>query len=128
MRSKSTSPKRARRTLQRGASDGVTFDTVREIAQELSGAEESTSYGTPAFKVKGKLFARFHQGGEALVVSVDFEEREEMMNTSPDKFYITDHYLKYPWVLVRMSHVTPDELRDLLIGSWRRATTGKTGI
>jgi hypothetical protein len=107
------------------SSAGVTFDTVREIAQTLAGAEESTSYGTPAFKVKGKLFARFHQGGEALVVSVDFDQREEMMKTSPDKFYITDHYLKYPWVLARMSSVTPDELRDLLIGSWRRASAGK---
>src|SRR2546421_3738648 len=106
---------------------GVTFETVRQIAQTLPGAEESTSYGTPAFKVKGKLFARFHQGGEALVVSVDFEQREEMMNTSPEKFYITDHYLKYPWVLVRMSSVTPDELRDLLVGSWRRATTVSSG-
>ena len=107
-------------------STGVTFDTVREIAQQFAGAEESTSYGTPAFKVKGKLFARFHQGGEALVVSVDFEQREEMMRTSPEKFYITDHYLNYPWVLVRMSSVTADELRDLVIGSWRRVTTGKT--
>src|SRR5262245_36312057 len=108
------------------SSTGVTFDTVREIAREFAGAEESTSYGTPAFKVKGKLFARFHQGGEALVVSVDFDEREEMMRTSPEKFYITDHYLNYPWVLVRMTSVTAAELRDLLIGSWRRATTGKT--
>src|SRR5580765_1203702 len=115
------------RKHQASSGMGVTFDTVREIAQTLSGAEESTSYGTPAFKVKGKLFARFHQGGEALVVSVDFDQREEMMRTSPDKFYITDHYLKYPWVLVRMSSVTPDELRDLLIGSWRRASQGKNG-
>jgi hypothetical protein len=114
------------RTRSRASSIGVTFDTVREIAQDLAGAQESTSYGTPAFKVKGKLFARFHQGGEALVVSVDFDEREEMMRMSPEKFYITDHYLNYPWVLVRMSNVTPDELRDLLIGSWRRVTTGKT--
>ena|SRR5205807_6694486 len=99
----------------------VTFDTVREIAQTLPGAEESTSYGTPAFKVKGKLFARQHQDGESLVVGVDFEEREEMMSAAPEKFYITDHYLNYPWMLVRMSKVRPDELRDLLIGSWRRA-------
>src|SRR2546423_228509 len=99
----------------------VTFDTVRQIAQTLPGAEESTSYGTPAFKVKGKLFARQHQDGESLVVRVDFEEREEMMSAAPDKFYITDHYLKYPWMLVQMSKVRPDELRDLLIGSWRRA-------
>ena len=99
----------------------VTFDTVRQIAQTLPGAEESTSYGTPAFKVKGKLFARQHQDGESLVVGVDFEEREEMMNAAPEKFYITDHYLNYPWMLVRMSQVRRDELRDLLIGSWRRA-------
>ena len=99
----------------------VTFETVRQIALTLPGAEESTSYGTPAFKVKGKLFARFHQDGEALVVSVDFDERAEMMSADPEKFYITDHYLKYPWVLVRMSKVRPDQLRDLLIGSWRRA-------
>src|SRR6267378_1630786 len=100
---------------------GVTFDTVREIAQTLPGATESTSYGTPAFKVRKKLFARQHQDGESLVIAVDFEAREEMMSAAPEKFYITDHYLKYPWMLVRMSKVRPDEFRDLLIGSWRRA-------
>ena len=97
------------------------FETVCELARELPGAEESTSYGTPAFKVKGKLFARFHQDGESLVVSVDFDEREEMMQADPEKFYITDHYRNYHWILVRLSKARPDELRDLLLGSWRRA-------
>src|SRR3989440_10616591 len=99
---------------------GVTFKTVRQIAQTLPGAEESTSYGTPAFKVKGRLFARQHQDGESLVIAVDFDAREEMMTVAPEKFYITDHYLNYPWMLVRMAKVNEDELRDLLIGSWRR--------
>jgi hypothetical protein len=99
----------------------VNFETVCAIARDLPGAEESTSYGTPAFKVKGKLFARFHQDGESLVVSVDFDEREEMMNADPEKFYITEHYRNYPWILVRLSKVRPEELRDLLLGSWRRA-------
>ena len=35
-----------------------TFDTVRMIGLELAGVVESTSYGTPAVKVRGKLFAR----------------------------------------------------------------------
>jgi hypothetical protein len=55
------------------------------------------------------------------VVGVDFDEREEMMSADPEKFYITDHYLNYPWMFVRLSKVRPDELRDLLIGSWWRA-------
>ena len=86
----------------------------------LPGAEESTSYGTPAFKVKGKLFARQHQDGESLVIPIDFEAREEMMSAAPEKFYITDHYLNYAYMLVRMSKVTRDELRDVLMGAWRR--------
>src|SRR5437588_9108232 len=112
--------KRSKSLLINRTRIGVSFDTVRAIAQTLSGAEESTSYGTPAFKVKGKLFARQHQDGESLVIPMDFDEREEMMSAAPEKFFITDHYLNYPWMLVRMSKVSKDELRDLLIGAWRR--------
>jgi hypothetical protein len=116
-----TAPKPPRpRPRRNKPSAGVTFETVREIAQTLPGAAESTSYGTPAFKVKKKLFARQHQDGESLVIGVDFDQREEMMKGAPEKFYITDHYLNYPWMLVRMSKVNRDELRDLLMGSWRR--------
>ena len=102
-------------------SEPVTYETVRQIALTLPGAEEGTSYGTPACKVKGKLFARLHQDGESLVIGVDFEEREVLMAAAPEKFYITDHYLNYPWMLVRLSAVRRDEIRDLLIQSWRRA-------
>ncbi len=110
-----------RRTrLSKTSRKDVTFDSVREIAQTLAGAEESTSYGTPAFKVKGKLFARQHQDGESLVIPMEFEAREEMIVAAPEKFYITDHYLNYPYLLVRMSKVNADELRDLLMGAWRR--------
>jgi hypothetical protein len=109
-----------RTRVRKPKSAPVTYETVRELALALPGAEEGTSYRTPAFKVKGKLFVRLHQDGESLVVGVDFDERTELMSADPEKFYITDHYLKYPWMLVRMSKVRPDELRDLLIGSWRR--------
>jgi hypothetical protein len=99
----------------------ISYETVRQIALTLPGAEEGTSYGTLACKVAGKLFARQHQDGESLVIRVDFEEREELMSADPEKFYITDHYLNYPWMLVRLSKVRRDELSDLLVQSWRRA-------
>ena len=99
----------------------VTYETVRQIALTLPGAEEGTSYGTPAVKVKGKLFVRLHQDGDAIVIKVDFAEREELMKADPEKFFITDHYLNYPWMLVRLSKVRHDQLRDVLVQSWRRA-------
>jgi hypothetical protein len=98
----------------------ITWDTVRELASALPDAEEGISYGTPAFRVRGKLFARFHQSGESVVVRIDFYERAMRMRADPKAFYITDHYLKYPFMLVRMSAVRREDLRDLLEESWRR--------
>jgi hypothetical protein len=100
---------------------GMTFSSVRKMALSLENVEEVSSYGTRGFKVKGVLFLRQHQDGESLVVRTDFEQREELMAADPDTYYITDHYLHYEWILIRMSRVHPDALRDLLRGAWRSA-------
>lgn len=102
-----------------------TFKAVLKAASTLGNVEQSTSYGTPALKVNGKLIARLREDGDSLVVGTTFEEREEMMAADPETYYITDHYLKYPWVLVRLSRVHPDALRDLLARAWRLASASK---
>lgn len=105
----------------------MTFKDVRKMALLLEGVEESTSYGTAAFKVRGKLVARLKEDGESLVVGTTFEQRAEMTAADPETYYITDHYLKYPWVLVRLPKVHPDALRDLLKGAVRLAAASKRG-
>jgi hypothetical protein len=97
----------------------VTFERVRELALALPGAEQGTSYGTPAFRVRGKLFARMHQDGESVVIRIDYDERRMRMETDPRTFFITDHYLRYPMMLVRLATVYDDDLEDLLEQSWR---------
>ncbi len=104
----------------------ITWQTAAEIARALPGAEEGTSYGTPAFKVRGKLFVRFHQSGEAVVVRVDPAERAMRMQADPRAFFITDHYLKYPmWMLVRLSAVRRADLADLIEEAWRLQAPGR---
>src|SRR5260370_15596369 len=99
----------------------ITFATVRQLALMLPEAKEGTSYGTPAFFVRGKLFARLHQNGEAVVIKIDLKERALRMQAEPENFYITDHYLKYSMMLVRFSGVYLDDLRELLEESWRHS-------
>jgi hypothetical protein len=99
----------------------VTFEDVRRMALELEKVEEGTSYGTAAFKVGGQLMARLREDLDSLVVRSDFEQRAELMAADPETYYITDHYLNYEWVLVRLGRVHPDAMRDLLRGAWRRA-------
>jgi hypothetical protein len=103
----------------------VTFDTVRKIALSLDGAEEGTSYGTAAFKVRGALFVRLREDNDTLVLRTTFEQRGELISADPEQYFITDHYLNYEWVLVRMSRIHLDALRDLMRMAHRLASASK---
>jgi hypothetical protein len=96
----------------------IDFDTVRRIGLALPGVEESTAYRVPVLKVHGKLLAGVPANRSAepdsLVVRMDFDDRAELLAADPDVYYVTDHYVGYTAVLVRLSRVTPDVLRDLL--------------
>ena len=96
----------------------INFDTVRKIGLALPGVEESTAYGSPALKVRRKLLACVpaHRSAEpgSLMVRVNFDDRTELLVAAPDVYYVTDHYLDYSAVLVRLSRITPNVLRDLL--------------
>ena len=109
------SPSRARRRKPRAVSEA----RLRALALALPGVEASLSYGTPAFKVKGKLIARLHQDGESLVVKAGFDERELWMRKDPATFFITDHYRNHPFLLVRLARLREPALRELLEAAWR---------
>jgi hypothetical protein len=80
-------------------------------------------YGSPALKVGGKMFAclAIHRSADpdTLAVRVDFDQRDELIASDPKTYYLTDHYVNYPVVLVRLARVHPDALRDLLQIGWR---------
>ncbi len=96
----------------------INFDTVRNIGLTLPGVEESTAYGQRALKVRGRLLACVPANRSAepgsLAVRVDFDDRAELLAADPDVYYVTDHYIGYSAVLVRLSGVNPEVLRDLL--------------
>ena len=111
----------------------INFDSVRKIGFAFARAcvEESTfAYGSPALKVHGKhlAFEPSHRSAEpgSLVVRIDFDNRAELLAADPNVYYVTDHYLNYTSVLVRLSRVTPDVLRDLL-GMAHKFVTARRG-
>lgn len=98
----------------------ATEDDVRRIALSLPETAESPSYGTPGFRVKGKLFARIKPEGDAVVVWVsDLGEKDALLAAEPKKFFTTAHYDGHPTVLVRIKAVGVKELRELLTDAWR---------
>ena len=97
----------------------TTEDDVRRLALALPGTTERSSYGTPGFRVRDKLFARIHQDGGVLVLwCAHLLEKESLIETDPDAFFTTPHYDGHPLVLVRLEAVDEERLRELLAGAW----------
>ncbi len=94
------------------------WEDVLELARELPEVEESTSYGTPSLKVRGKFMARLRDEGRALVVRCDLDEKPFLLEANPETLFTTPHYDGYGAVLVRLEAVGRDELKELLIDAW----------
>jgi len=117
---------RGRRAGARG------FTRVRRLARPLPRVEQGTTYGSPALKVDGRMFAciAIHRSAEpgSLAVRIPFADRDDLIANEPDTYYLTEHYVDYPCVLVRLERIRDDALSDLLRMGWafaarpRRAT------
>lgn len=96
----------------------VTLQTVRRIGLGFPGVEEGTAFGAFALKVGGKLMACVptHRSAEprSLMVRGDADDIKTLVVEAPDVYYVPDHYAGYNAVLVRLSLVSADVMRDLL--------------
>jgi hypothetical protein len=106
------------------------FETVRVVGLTLPDVEANTRYdGSPVLKVDGVFMAGLatHPSAEpaTLVVRAELDDREWLLQDAPGTYYVTEYYRKYPVVLVRLSRIDRDALRDLLATSWR-LTVAKT--
>lgn len=105
------------------------FEAVREIGLALPEVEDGMTYGTPALKVRGTLMACLasHKSAEpnTLVVRFDIAQRDELIAGEPATYYLTDHYVSYPLVLVRLGRIHRDALKGLLTSAWRLASAAR---
>ena len=96
------------------------WDEVVAMARQWPGVEEGVSYGTPSLRVGKKFLTRLRAEDFSLVlVGVSFDEREILVESTPEIFHFTDHYRDYPAVLARLDVIAPDALRPFLYRSWR---------
>ena len=102
---------------------GHSFKTVESIGRKLPDVEGTMTWGKPALKVGGKMFVCIasHKSAEpnTLVVRMDIVDRDALIEDDPETYYLKDHYVGYPCILVRLARVRPDALRDLVISAYR---------
>jgi hypothetical protein len=105
----------------------ITFDTVLEVGLKLPEVEDSTLHGIPSLKARGKLLTcqAIHRSAEpnTLAVRLDIHRRSKLIEAEPRVYYVTDHYVNYPTVLVRLGEIDRSSLEDLLGMAWRFVTS-----
>jgi hypothetical protein len=115
---RSSTASRQPRTGNREAGDRKAFEPIRKIGLTLPEVELGTAYGAPALKVRGKMFACMttHKSSEpgSLAILMSFADRDELIANDPDVYYLTPHYEPHACVVVRMSRVPKDALKDLI--------------
>lgn len=107
----------------------ATFDDVVRLGLTLPEVAVSTSYGTPALKVRTKSFCRMWSerehdrdrvhDTEVLVVFCDVDEKRALLDEYPQTLFTTPHYEGYGAMLIRLVDVDRDDLADWLEESYR---------
>jgi hypothetical protein len=98
----------------------MTFADLTALLLTWDHVEPGTSYGTPAFKVRGKLLTRLREDGDSLVIKgVEPDERDMLIEAEPDLYYFTDHYRDWPIILMRLSRADPDTVCAMLMRTYQ---------
>jgi hypothetical protein len=94
---------------------------VKKIVLAFPGANESTSYGYPSYKIEKKFFTRLRREDNSLVLVVSsIDERDMLLEADPKLFHITPHYKNYPTVLARIERLDVKTLHAMLERRWRQ--------
>jgi hypothetical protein len=105
------------------------FALVERIGRTLPDVEVTTTWGKPTLKTGGTMFVCIasHKSAEpdTLVVMMDIADRDALVAEDPDVYYLQEHYVGYPCVLVRLGRVHPDALHGLVVGAHRYVTARK---
>ena len=105
------------------------FAPVAALGRTLPDGDLTTTWGQPTLKVRGTMFVCIasHKSAEpdTLVVMMDFADRDALIADDPDVYYLKEHYVGYPCVLVRLARVNADALRGLVVGAHRHGLAKK---
>ncbi len=97
----------------------VTWKQVVALARELPEVEESTSWGRPCVKVRGKAFAGLSRHPGAMWARCDPDERPLLVASNPDVYRLTPHFERSPaYLLVWLELAEEQDVRERLIDAW----------
>ena len=90
---------------------------ARKLMLAIPGTDERLWFNEPSVFIHDRFLSKVHKKVEAVTLQVgSMEMRDMMLEAEPKLFYITDHYRKFPFVLIRLKALTSKSLKEILVG------------
>lgn len=106
----------------------LSWQAARELALSLPDAEERDHFGSPSFRVKGKIFAQLSARDneeQRVLVKLPAADQAALTMSDPDTFLSVPQWSQHGWTYVQLATVEESMLRGLLIQSWRQVAPKK---
>lgn len=106
------------------------IETVRQLILALPGVEEKEAWGSPTFRVKGKMFAMYlnnhHGDGRiALWLKAPPGVQEMLVEAAPEKFFIPPYQGPFGWIGVHLNRCDEDEIASHVQQAYRMVAPKK---
>jgi hypothetical protein len=104
----------------------VTADEVRAFARTLPRADEVLVADRIKFRIRQIVFLSLSPDETVMGFGYPKEERDALVAGEPDKFHLPrPSDLRYNWVHVWLAAIDHDEMRELVLDSWRMCVPKK---
>lgn len=93
----------------------MTYDDFAALALALPDVEEKVGRHEIDLHRKDRHIARLRDKGTTLAIRVSWTLHDELLSKEGTKFFKTDHYKRYPYVLIKieeLADVTANQLID----------------
>jgi hypothetical protein len=95
-------------------------DTVRKVALGLPRTTEHLIRDRVKFRVGRIVYLALSQDERTLGFAFPKEERAALVATEPDRFFLPiPSDMRFHWACAHLDRLGDDELRDLIVDSWR---------
>lgn len=114
-------------TRTKRSTRGISVADTRRFLLGLPDIAEGFSYRLPSFLLRGSFFARFRDEDSVLVLQLaSIVERDILIDLDPRAFFFTEHYRKYPAVLIRLAEVPRPLFEDVVTEALRKVSAQRS--
>jgi hypothetical protein len=105
------------------------INVLRPLALALPEVEESQHFGTPDFRIRGKIFATARHHEALCMLKLPLHIQEAMVEEQPDIFSLPPGgWAKHGSTYADTDKIDADLLKDLLDLAWRHVAPKKLAL